>query len=736
MLPSRVEGVIEERIGRLSPELRSLLNIASVDGQIFTAEVAARIEGANVRNTLQRLSRDLEGIHHLVKEQEELRINQNYLTRFRFGHALIQQYLYHQLGSGERRVLHAQIAEALQDLVQDHWQPFAAELAWHWQQAGRPEQAVAKWIWLGDQARAAYAHAEAENFYKLAVAELLDQAASEAAARTLMKLGLVYTADFQTAQAQEAYDRAFALWNPARRMSLGQVNSSAGAMLRLATEMPVSFDPGQIEDDVSTFLITQLFEGLARVGQDQNVLPAVASRWEILDEGTRYIFHLRNDAFWSDGKPLTAGDFVFAWTHNLHPQTQSPSAHLLYVLKNAREYAEGKISDPEEVGVSALNDTTLAVDLTRAKAYLPYLLTHTVTFPLPRHAVESVGKDWSEPQRLLGNGPYMVDSFFNNKLTLARNPHYNNPFSGNIVAVECLFAEDYETVLQAYEQDRIDMVNLIHADPDTIARAGSRFGKELVSIPRWSTFYLCFRCDKPPFDDPRVRQALAHTLDREALAVESFQGHRQAATGGFVPPGMPGHSPGIAPPFDPQLGQELLAQAGFAAGLNFPNIEWVSSPGGESVIAFIQEAWKKHLHLDLHPVGMNWEAFMEKLSQDPAQLSILGWGADIPDPANMLRATFHSKDGVNIPHWQNEQFDQLTDKAEQVTDHEQRMALYKKADQILVAEETAVLPLSYAQGRLLVKPWVRLPIASALSISFRFATVTRPRLNDNFAADL
>jgi len=215
-------------------------------------------------------------------------------------------------------------------------------------------------------------------------------------------------------------------------------------------------------------------------------------------------------------------------------------------------------------------------------------------------------------------------------------------------------------------------------------------------------------------------------LDRQSFAIEGFQGLRQAATGGFVPPGMPGYSPNIALAFNQERGRDLLSQAGFPEGKGFPEVEWASAPGGDRVISFLREAWKTNLNLDLRSNFMNWEAFIEKLNSNPAQLSFLGWGADIPDPENMLRATFHSQEGFNIPHWKNERFDELTDEAERVTDHAQRMDLYKQADQILVAEETAVLPLSYALGRLLVKPWVRLPVTPAMSMSFRFANIVRP----------
>ncbi len=725
-LPPRIEGVIEERIGRLSQELRSLLNVAAVEGTIFTAEVMAGIEQTDIRQILRLLSRDLEGIHHLIHEQEEIQVNQAYITRYQFGHVLIQQYLYAQLGSGERRLLHAQIADGLQQIVQAHWQPFAAELAWHWQKAGRPDQSLEKWLWLGDQARTAHAHAEAESFYILAIKELQDQGHLEIAARTLMKLGLVYTADFQPEKAQEAYDRAFALWQPTPLPVKIKQTQPSNAVLRLATQLPVSFDPGLIDDDVSTFLVTQLFEGLVRVGQDQNVLPAVGKRWEMLDGGTRYIFIIRDNIAWNDGSPLTASDFAYAWLRNLHPDTKSPSAHLLYVLKNGRNYAESLIDDAQAVGVKALDDRTLEIHLERPTAYLPYLIAHTVAFPLPQHVVEVSGGSWAEPPQLVSNGPYQVEKVDDDRLTLSRNPHFAGQFGGNVGTVECLFSDDYESILKAYERSELDVVNLIHADPDTIARADSLFGKDLVSIPRWSTFYLCFRCDRPPFSDIRVRQAFAHALDRQSLAIKAFQGLRQAATGGFVPPGMPGYSPNIALAYNPQHGRDLLSQAGFPAGAGFPTVEWTSMPGGDRTISFLRNAWKKNLNLDIQPTVMHWESFKEKLNSEPAHLTILGWGADIPDPENMLRTTFHSQDGINIPHWANEQFDLLTDKAEQVIDHNLRMDLYQQADQILVAGETAVLPLSYSLGRILVKPWVRLPITPAISMSFRFASVVRP----------
>ena len=726
-LPLRIEGVIEERTNRLDEELRSLLSTAAVEGEQFTAEVLARVHGGEPRQTMHLLSRQLQALHHLVIEQDELQIGNHYLTRYRFTHPLVQHYLYSRLSAGERRLLHAQVADALEELLQDNWQPYAATFAWQFKQAGRLDKALRYWLWLGDRARAIYAHAEAESSYRQAIDVLRNQKELELAGRTALKLALVYTADFQTEKATETYNEAFTLWDPAHSSPREGSGILPEATLRLAVTQPNSLDPGLIRDEASTFLASQLFEGLVRVGEGQMVLPALANRWEVLDGGKRYRFHLRPDALWNDGERLTAGDFVYAFTRNLHPDTNASQAHLLYVLKNARAFAAGDLEDPTELGISARDDHTLELTLERPIAYLPHLMAQTVAFPLPRRAIEAAAEQWTEPQYMVSNGPYQLqESQDEKRLLLSRNPHYQRQIRGNVQHVDCTIITDYKQILQAFGQDQLDAVNLTFADPETIAQVQTSFADALVSIPRWSTFYLSFRCDKPPFDDRHVRQAFAYALDRQALTAEVFPGLRRAATGGFLPPGMPGYSENIALAYDPQKARELLSDAGYAGGQGFPPVEWAASPGGEHLISFIRSAWQENLGLALKPVRMDWEVFMEKLNDDSAQLTLLGWGADFPDPQNMLQATFHSQEGINLPRWQNAQFDKLTAAAESVIDHSRRMALYQEADRILVAEETAVLPLSYDQGRILVKPWVRLPPSPMITMPLRLVTVVRP----------
>jgi oligopeptide transport system substrate-binding protein len=308
------------------------------------------------------------------------------------------------------------------------------------------------------------------------------------------------------------------------------------------------------------------------------------------------------------------------------------------------------------------------------------------------------------------------------RILLARSPCYSGNFPGNAEQVECTIFPDLESALEAYADNSVDAVSMINADPDTTAWAQELYGDELVSIPYPTVLYLSFRTDKPPFNDIRVRKAFISAVDREALSKNAFYGQRMPAVGGFVPPGMPAHSPSIGLPFDPELARHLLAQAGYPGGRGFPEISWIHGRSSRTqlVIDFMQTAWKENLGLELDPRGMDeWGAFLEKATKDPANLTIIGWGADYPDPECMLSSTFHSKEGENIPRWQNERFDALVEEAGWTTDQARRVKLYQEADRILVADEAVVMPISYREGRLLVKSRVVLPRTLSIQLPLK-----------------
>jgi ABC-type oligopeptide transport system substrate-binding subunit/class 3 adenylate cyclase len=701
-IPETIHAVLMARIDRLDEETRRVLQMASVIGRIFLyrvlAEIAAERRGLEERLlTLQR--------EELIRERARLPE-----LEYIFKHELTREAAYNGLLKKERRVFHRQVAEVLERLFPERVEEQVGLLAHHWERAGVAEKAIAYLLRAGDQARMVYAHEEATDYYQRALMLLREQGEDEEAARTLMKLGLVHTAAFEPQKAREAYEEGFGLWEPQWSTEELPERPMPVSVLRFAVEEPLSLDPGRVGDDISMFITGQLFQGLVEVDEDYNVLPGIAARWEVAEQGTEYVFRLREGLRWSDGTRLTASDFEYAWKRNLDPATESRVAHLLYAIRNARPFGEGEMTDRERVGVKALDDHTLEVHLETPTAYFLYVMAHPVAYPLPRGAVEVDGTRWAEAENLVSNGPYRLAAWQRGeKLDLEKNAWYGGPFPGNVHRVECPVFADFGPVLEAYAADDLDIVSMIGSDPGTVMRVREKHRGELLFTPQLSTVHLAFLVDREPFDDVRVRQAFVHALDRGRLVREAWDGLYRPAEGGFVPPGMPGHSSDIGLAFDPDRARLLLAEAGYPEGERFPGVRLIYSggPGAESVISFLQCAWKEILDVSVDAVNVGWEDLVER--RGPAGLVLCGWRADYPDPDHMLRATFHSSEGLNMPGWCNARFDRLVGEAARVADQGKRMALYREAERILVAEEAVVMPLGYAQGRILAKPWVTVP---------------------------
>jgi len=713
-VPPTLTSLLQARVDGLMQTERSVLQQAAVVGRTFWDAALVHInavleKGMNTRELSAALSALCEKEILYRQKTSAFRAVQEY----NFKHVMLHDVVYESVLKRDRRTYHAAVAEWLVERSGDRLVEYCGQIADHLELAGQYLEAAAYLVKAGDQARTVYALVEAERYYHRAIALQKHHGEDELAARTLMKLGLVHTAAFEPDRARQVYDEAFNLWEPLKESNTFFDIQGGKTQLRIAIDEPGTLDPGYVSDDFSSFFVAQLFDGLVRIGQDYNVLPAVAARWEILDEGTRYIFHLRKGLKWSDGKVLTAADFEFAWKRNLDKVNEIPYAQELYVIKNARAFGEGKSDNPDDVGVRVLDDETLEIILETPSAYLPYLLTQPITYPLPRWAIERYGSGWTEPRNIITNGAYQLAEWEHaRRIILIRNPYYRGPFVGNVEQVECIIFPDVESALEAYANTSVDLVSMFNADPDSTVRAHKLFDDELVSIPYPTVLYLSFRADKTPFNDVRVRKAFIHAVDREALSKNAFFGQRMPALGGFVPPGMPAYSPDIGLPFDPELARQLLAQAGFPGGRGFPEVSWLHGRSSKTqlVIDFMQTAWMEILGLELHPQGMDeWGAFLEKATTDPANLTMIGWGADYPDPECMLTSTFHSKEGENIPRWWNERFDALVEEAGRITDQTKRIKLYQEADRILVAEEAVVMPISYREGRLLVKPYVILP---------------------------
>jgi oligopeptide transport system substrate-binding protein len=257
-----------------------------------------------------------------------------------------------------------------------------------------------------------------------------------------------------------------------------------------------------------------------------------------------------------------------------------------------------------------------------------------------------------------------------------------------------------------YESDGLDIFGLPRSEID---RARQRHASEYVSTPKLETAYLGFDVRQPPFDDPRVRRAFALALDKEWLTDVVLRGYSFPATGGFAPPGMPGHSAGIGLAYDPDQARQLLAEAGYPGGCGFPDVISLANPSHEPNAVYLQAQWRENLGVEITCEAMELAPYMDRLNREPPPLYFTAWVADYPDPDSFLRLfSIRRWSG-----WQEKTFDSLIEEARSALDQSKRVKLYKEADRILI-DEAVIVPLTYGQTHLLVKPWVRKYPTSAL----------------------
>ncbi|NIW45459.1 MAG: hypothetical protein GWN30_12120, partial [Gammaproteobacteria bacterium] len=434
----------------------------------------------------------------LVRQSGTAKVGRHFLSRYRFTHTMIQHFLYTNLVKRERQIIHGEIGKILEDVYQEQNQEIVIQLARHFQEADMPDKAKEYLLRAGHHARNRYAHEDAIKFYQRALTILEAAGDQQLIAETKQAMGLVHLVAGNFEEAGKIFNIESAHWELIG-YSREKDRRVSPETMRLAVEQPTTLDPGMAVDDVSTFLIAQLFDGLLTLGKDHNILPGIADRWQVDDHGKRYTFYLNEEIYWSDGTRLTAHDFVFGWLRNLHPDTQSPAAHLLYPIRNAREFGEGMIKDPAAVGVKALNELTLEVTLATPAAYFPNLMTLSVSYPLPKWVVEKSPSSWTDPQNLVTNGPYQLTTWQPKEyMLLQKNPYYSmGYFPGNAETINCSLIADYEDTLDQYSRDQFDVVTMFNADPGTVVQARRMFGDELVSISQPSTFYVSFLVDRP-----------------------------------------------------------------------------------------------------------------------------------------------------------------------------------------------------------------------------------------------
>jgi oligopeptide transport system substrate-binding protein len=680
-VPASLTAVLQARLDGLPVAEKALLQRASVVGREFwdraVGELAADAIAEDEVAPLLGSLRAREMVYR--RERSAFAGTQEYT----FKHSVLREVAYETVLLKLRRRYHAQVGAWLEAHAGERLAEYYGLIAGHYALAGDTERALEYLLRAGDRARGLGGYREATSHYEQALAILRDTGDLRRAARTFMKLGLTYHSAFQFDRARKAYEDAFTLWQQAGETQAAEAQIAAlqpaPHALRMRSLTVTTLDPAFVTDGESGAITTQLFSGRVALTPDMSVEPDLARTWEVLDGGRKFVFHLRDDVVWSDGVPVTAGDFEYAWKRVLDPATDCPLADDFYDVKGAQAYHQGRLSDASQVGVHAQDERTLVVELEGPTSYFLQLLTNPPAFPIPRHVVQALGDTWTDSDRIVTNGAFRLGRCDQDRrIILDRSPTYHGRWPGNVHRV-VLMIQDAPSRLEAYEEDALDLVNLNRLTPVQADQARKLHADEYVSMPLPWTTYLAFDAGRPPFDDRRVRRAFALATDRGRLADVVQMGLAFPATGGMVPPGMPGHSPGIGLPYDPEQARRLLAEAGFPDGRGFPAVECLAAeqPANPPLLEYLRTAWLENLGVGVTWTRLPWAALMDRLVHRPPQVWPTGWLADYVDPENFLRVGQWKKE----VRWLTQESDELIETARRVLDRSKlRVACSTRSD--------------------------------------------------------
>jgi oligopeptide transport system substrate-binding protein len=453
---------------------------------------------------------------------------------------------------------------------------------------------------------------------------------------------------------------------------------------------PESLDPGVVTGVPEHRIISNLFEGLTTTDpRDLSPRPGMARSWAVSKDGLVYTFQLR-EAVWTDGRKVTAHDFVYAWERVLNPKSGAKYAQQLFYLRNGEEYNRGKVTDFQEVGVKAVDDRTLQVTLRCPTAYFLDLTAFYTLYPVPRWAIEAHGRDWVKPGRIVSNGAFRLASWVpQRELTLEKNPLHWDAAQTRLQKVVFIPTDDVNTAYKQFLAGDSDWIPTV--PPAQIESAARR--PEYYASPYLGTYYFRFNVTRAPTSDVRVRKALSMVVDREALA-RFVTKAGEIPTSSFVP-AMRGYEGVRGLPFDPAAAQKLLAEAGYPGGRGFPRTEltYNTSELHRVITQAVQQMWKEHLGIQVELVNVEWKVYLSQVGKLDYQIARAGWIGDYPDP-NTFLDMWITGGGNNQTGWSVKRYDELIARASCGTvDPRERARLLAEAERILVVDEAPIAPL-------------------------------------------
>lgn len=459
-----------------------------------------------------------------------------------------------------------------------------------------------------------------------------------------------------------------------------------------------SLDPAKNTDVEGSDALRQLFEGLMIEDAEGNMIPGMAESHEVSEDGLTYTFHLR-DANWSNGEPVTAGDFVFAWQRVVTPATASEYGWYMELMniQNASEIIAGEMT-PDQLGVRAVDDKTLEVKLTQATPYFLNTLSHTTAYPVPQTVVEEHGEAWVQPQNLVGNGAFTLASHnLGVDIVFEKNPEYWDADNVLMQTVRGVTVNDNNVALTRYQAGELDRVQI---PAGQYPRLEEEAPEEATSVPYGCSYAYVFNLsEKGPevLKDQRVREAMALSLNRDVIVDQILQGGQEPAyswvhwaINGFVAP--EGNMGEMTAEERMARAKELLAEAGYGPDNPVQLELQYNTDDSHRLLAIAAQQFWRPLGIEIELNNVEWAVHTDRMQNQDFEIARYAWCADYNEASTFL--DWFRTDGYNSGKWSNEEYDRLLAEAATAED---TTPLYQQAEAILDEEVPAVFVYHYSK---------------------------------------
>lgn len=472
------------------------------------------------------------------------------------------------------------------------------------------------------------------------------------------------------------------------------------------------FDPHLASGTTDHIVLSALFEGLvAEDPVDLHPVPGVAERWEVSADGLVYTFHLRADARWSNGDPVTSADFLASWQRVLTPSLGADYANLLYVVRDAEAFHRGETSDFGTVGFAAPSPSIVTITLARRTPYFLSLLQHWMWFPVHLPSIEASGavyqrgNAWARPGKLVGNGPFTLTSWESGqRIVVTKSPTYWDAASVKLNAVHLYPFESVDAEERAFRAGQLHLTDAIPVAKIDRYRADE---PELLRIdPYLGSYFYRIDTAKPFLADVRIRQALNLAVDREAIVTHILRGAQNVPVS-LVPPGTGGYQPPAVLRTDFDAARALLAEAGYPGGQGAPTVELLfnTSENHRLIAEAIQEMWRRELGLDVTLLNMEFRTTLEARRSGNYQILRSSWIADYDDPTSFLDV-WRSSSANNYTGWSDPAYDALLDEAAGLNEPAARFAVLRRAEERLLTA-APIIPIYGYTHAFLIQPSVQ-----------------------------